>query len=262
VGLTTVIIGIRCKNGIVIASDSQIEYYRGVSVKKMNANKIYQFTVGNGIFFIGGAGRVADIEKLVTFVWQSLDEISKREPLTMENVYGCIEQTVTDLHKEYNIERMRYLGYNVNPFETPFFDPMVILADVLRSNQDCEFLLNIIHPTGLVEPVSDYATVGSGAAYAELLLKNLYSSELSVDVAVPIAIYVVEEVKSIDPSVGGDTQVAYAKYIEKEGKKEIESKMLEKDEIMEIAKNARALARDIWNAFIDKIRNMKERDKQ
>jgi len=258
----TVIIGIRCTNGIVIASDSQVEYYRGVSVKKMNANKIYQFSVGNGVFFIGGAGKVADIEKLVAYILRSLEEIYKREPLTVENVYDSIEKTVTYLHKEYNIERMRYLGYDVNPFETHFFDPMIILAGVLRTNQDYEFLLNIIHPTGLVEPVSDYATVGSGAAYAELLLKNLYSSELSVDIAVPIAIYVIEEVKSIDPSVGGDTQIAYVKYVEKEGKKEIESKMLERDEIMEIAKNVRALARDIWNAFIDKIRNVKERDKQ
>ncbi len=82
--------------------------------------------------------------------------------------------------------------------------------------------MNLIHPTGLVEPITDYATIGSGAAYAELLLKNLYSNELAVMNAIPIAIYVIEEVKSIDPSVGGDTQVAFMREKESEKEKKVD----------------------------------------
>ena len=251
----TVVIGIRCKDGFVVASDSQVEYYRGVSVKKLNANKIYRFDVANGIFFIGGAGKVADIEKLIAYVWRSLEETSKGGPLTVEDVYTTMEKAVTYLHKEYNIERLRYLGYNVGPDDAPFFNPLAILAGVLKSDSEHSFLMNIIHPTGLVEPIADYATVGSGAAYAELLLKNLYGSELPVAVAVPIAVYVVEEVKSIDPSVGGDTQVAY---VREKGKREIDIRMLEREEVEDIAKKVRVTARSIWSEFVNNVRGVIE----
>jgi 20S proteasome alpha/beta subunit len=35
-------IGIRCKDGVVIASDSQVEFGRGVPVKRLSVNKIYK----------------------------------------------------------------------------------------------------------------------------------------------------------------------------------------------------------------------------
>lgn len=143
----TVVIGIRCRNGFVVASDSQIEYYRGVSVKKLNANKIYRFDVANGIFFIGGAGKVADIEKLVAYIYRSLEETAKGGSLTAEDVYVTLEKTVTYLHKEYNIERLRYLGYNVGPDDAPFFNPLAIIAGALKLDKDYEFLMNMIHPT-------------------------------------------------------------------------------------------------------------------
>ncbi len=127
----TVVIGILCKDGLVIASDSQVEYFRGVQVKKLNANKIYGFDVANGSFFIGGAGKVADIEKLVAYIYRSLEETSRGGALTLGDVYVTLEKAVTYLHKVYNIERLRYLGYNVSPDDVPFFNPLAIIAEYL-----------------------------------------------------------------------------------------------------------------------------------
>ena len=251
--VVTVVIGIRCKNGLVVASDSQVEYFRGVQVKKLNANKIYGFNVANGSFFIGGAGKVADIEKLVAYVYRLLEETSRGGALTLEDIYVTLEKAVTYLHKEYNIERLRYLGYNVSPDDAPFFNPLAIIAGVLTIDNEHEFLMNLIHPTGLVEPITDYATIGSGAAYAELLLKNLYNNDLAVMNAIPIAIYVIEEVKSIDPSVGGDTQVAFIREIESGKEKKVDIRILERDEVEDIAKKLRTVTKSIWSEFLNVI---------
>jgi len=52
-----------------------------------------------------------------------------------------------------------------------------------------------------------YATVGSGAAYAEYLLGKLYDKNIGIGVGKKLAIYVIKEVERIDPNVGGPVNV-------------------------------------------------------
>jgi 20S proteasome alpha/beta subunit len=49
--------------------------------------------------------------------------------------------------------------------------------------------------------------LGSGSAYAEYLLGKLYREDMTVHQAATLAVYVVEEVKKIDPGCGGTTQL-------------------------------------------------------
>ncbi len=204
----TVVVGLLCMEGVIIAGDSQVEFERGVAVKRLNTNKIYPLEVGNGIFAIAGAGKVADIEKAITYTNTSFEEFFReRGRLTKEGILEALEQCILSLHGIYNIQKSRFLGFEVDQNSAPSFNPFMMIGGVIKSEKDEDFLWNV-HPIGLIEPIGDYSTLGSGAAYAELTLKDLYSYNLSLEQASKIAIYTVKEVKSIDPSVGGDINVA------------------------------------------------------
>lgn len=200
----TIIVGIKCSDGALIATDTQAEFGRGVSVKRLTANKIHYLL---DRFAIGGAGTVAHIEKAVDAIEQGLRAGIKEKGghLSKNECINTLEKTVTAVHKEYNIDRSRFLN---DSREREFFQPILILCGVVSPDGEGEPCLLIVHPSGLVEHIHDYATAGSGAAYAELLLKNSYVPQMKLSEAITAAVYTINEVKQIDPSCGGETKVA------------------------------------------------------
>lgn len=201
----TIILGLKCKDGVVIGCDSQVGYERGVPIKRLNANKIYCLTDN---FAAVGAGTVAHIEKVISELRSKLveEELKKRSLLTEPECIDIIEGIVTALHKDYNIERSRFLGTN----ERDFFDPIVILAGRIGLEEGKEaYGLFLVHSNGVAEVIDDYATAGSGAAFAELLLKNLYFKDIDLETALSIASYTINEVKEIDPYCGGPTKLGF-----------------------------------------------------
>jgi len=237
----TIIVGIRCTDGALIASDTQAEFGRGVSVKRLNANKIHCF----GSYAVAGAGMVAHIEKAANAIDRGLKAGIKEKgtDLNEDETVDILEKTITRVHKEYNIDRSRFLD---DRNEREFFQPLLIFCGVSTlpdgSPHSC---LAIVHSAGLVEPIDDYATAGSGAAYAELVLKNYYRAGVSVDEAIPIAIYTVNEVKQIDPGCGGETRVA----VVKEGK----LKELSLQEVGDIAKKTQEPLDIVWKHVIPRV---------
>lgn len=138
----------------------------------------------------------------ITFAIQAKEE-EQRAPLTWDECEDTIWRTLLALHRRYNIERSQLLGFDQRDYFTPTF----VFAGKTPDEQPA-FYLSILHSDGLVETVADYGTIGSGAAYAELLLKNLYHGGLDINGGAKLAAYVIDEVKSIDPNCGGDTKVA------------------------------------------------------
>lgn len=199
----TINIGIKCIDGIVIASDSQVGFGRGVEVKRVNANKIYSW---DRRFALAGSGILAQIQTVVDNVRAAIAqrEASQRSLLNKDECEDTIERVMWALHARYNIQRSQAIGAD----EREFFNPICVFAARNTGEAGNDALcLYIIHANGIVEPVDDYATSGSGAAYAELLLKNLYSDNMNVQDAMKIATYVVNEVKEIDPNCGGPTKI-------------------------------------------------------
>lgn len=195
----TICVGLLCKDGAVLASDSQSEFERGVPVKRLGANKLLK----SENFIVAGAGLIAHIKNAFDTISTEIEkEVRQRQgqPLSRDESITLIEKTITALHKYYNIDRAQFLGVD----EKSWFAPLLLFAYQAPSG----VALLTVHPEGLVEEVDDYATIGSGAAYAELLLKALYSNDLNTDEAVNIAIYVISEVKDIDPNCGGPVQIA------------------------------------------------------
>lgn len=249
----SVAIGIRCVDGIVIACDSQVGFGRGVPVKRLNANKIYSEA---NKFAVVAAGAVAHIERTWSAICSALkEEERKKGSLLNEDEYvSAIEPTMVTLHKVYNIDRSGYLGTN----EKEFFNPILVFAGKTLEEEKESLCLYIVHREGLAEPLSDYGTAGSGAAFAELLLKSLYFEDIKVEDALPIVAYTINEVKEIDPNCGGPTKIGILKLEGFQELKEAEiSQLLEKTRpILETVKNRlipKALRGEIDEGSIKKL---------
>ena len=78
----------------------------------------------------------------------------------------------------------------------------LLMGGVEVSDNDVIRKLYILHEDGIAEEEA-YATIGSGAAYAEYLLSKFYDPGMKLDVGKKLAAYVVREVERMDPNVGG-----------------------------------------------------------
>jgi 20S proteasome alpha/beta subunit len=85
--------------------------------------------------------------------------------------------------------------------------------------------LYILHKDGIAEPMKDYATIGSGSAYAEFLLEKYYDEQINVNQAVNLTAYVISEVGKMDPNVGGTIDIIK---IMKDSIENIDKKLIDK----------------------------------
>jgi len=106
----TIVIGLMCADGVIVASDSQVEFSRGAPVKRVNANKVYRLLEGRNIA-IAGAGTLTFIMKAITEIRRSVLNAERREGrrVSLDEIIDIAESAVLAIHKTYNIERLRYL---------------------------------------------------------------------------------------------------------------------------------------------------------
>jgi 20S proteasome alpha/beta subunit len=199
----TLVIGVNGRDGLVLASDSEVVFSRGAPVKRMNANKIRRL---DGDVAIGGAGTLLFIRKAIGGIRTKVEEKEKNESrkLGVEEIADLSEGVMLALYKTYNIERSRYL-YDITKAQAQeeIFDPTLVMGGYENNASH----LYMIFPEGVAEPVDDYCTIGSGAAYAEHLLSKFYSQKLSVENLRTLSVYVIKQVETIDPNVGGPVGV-------------------------------------------------------
>ncbi len=81
------------------------------------------------------------------------------------------------------------------------------LALILGTYCEDEPCLYTVHSEGVTERKEGYASVGSGSALAEYLLTKLYRSALTLDQAIRMAVFVVEEVRKAGSHSYGPTRV-------------------------------------------------------
>jgi len=200
----TICIVLNCSDGIVVATDSQSEFSRGVDVKRLAADKI---KIINERYIIAGAGVQAHTATVMDAMQYTLinREKAKRTTLNDEECKEDLLTTLLILHKKHNIERAAFLGGD----DGLTFSPICVFAGRSDSSDiGPVFFSAILHIAGLVEPVGSYGTVGSGAAYAELMLKNLYYDDINIEDGIKIAAYIIGEVISIDTHCGGEINIA------------------------------------------------------
>ncbi|MEM2197308.1 MAG: hypothetical protein QW290_09535 [Sulfolobales archaeon] len=193
----TLCIAVKCKDGILIASDSRTVYGRGVPISR-DTNKIHiiekEGLVGKKIALVG-AGTIAFIDKFVRmFTNTDMVEIAKKDlnkdELSLSEVLSKVaEPLASTLHREYVEERK---------IVEDTFD-MIIGGYESDEKVDAFTLYGI----GLAEPIDDFSAIGSGAAYAELFLRYLLPPERKIESVIKPVCYVIRLVGTIDPFVGG-----------------------------------------------------------
>lgn len=230
--IMTIVIGLICKNGIVLACDSQVEFHRAAPVKRINANKVHRLFKEKNVA-VAGAGTLTFINKAINLLRRSIREREeeRKEKLSFLEIIDVAEVVMSTLHKVYNIQRLTYI------YERPIESLMHAFPLMLGSTEGDNKYLFILHEDGVAEDVEDYATLGSGAAYAEYLLSKLYDKNLTTDNGKKIAIYVINEVGKIDPNVGGPINVVIIQ--------DNEIKEMERKEINEIVDRLDKIEREV-----------------
>lgn len=201
----TVGLAIRCSDGVVVATDSLATMGRGVPVARYT-NKVHIIehdALASPVALVG-AGMTAFVNKLLERSEKALDDHSSSgEPqLDISDFSEQIcESIVAFLFKEYVIDRYAFFGSVVGDFS------MSIM--VAGARRDGEFRAYYVHQDGVSEAIDSYGTIGSGAAYAELFLRDLLPDrpQVTVDEAGSLAVYAIKGVEIMDPYVGGDTQL-------------------------------------------------------
>jgi len=208
----TVIVGLLCRDGIVIASDSQ-ESDEGMDMKRLDVTKVYgteRFKFEDVEFVVGGTGAAAYISRAAELI-----EEKGFAPhfTTPRSVATIVEDAIGEMGERYGggedgLELELMIGVyckNCPPEVTP-----IGLYSIYPPGED--------EKVGVAEPVTDYATMGTGGLFARYLLNRLHDEDhpttsMTMDAAIREAIYVIEEVTKVDLWCGGPTQLLCIKRV-------------------------------------------------
>lgn len=209
----TIIVGIVCKDGLVVTADSQAESWRGVAVKRLDYHKITVFPqTGDLYVIVSGAG-------IGTFISKATDKLKTKyestKISTAEKLSDEAEEVMTDMQKRYVVEKMDKLGIGgvlhdhkrLRKTQADFEMPNFILMVGCITKEGENPTIYTIGRDGVSERAEKFASTGSGSAYAEYLLTKMYRDDIMVEQAKKLGVLIIEEVKRIDPGCGGPTQV-------------------------------------------------------
>ena len=214
--LMTIIIGIKCKDGIVIGSDSQAtdSYFR---FKKVDYDKIYEHSnkIGDNFYNLAGAGDPDYIEKTNLEIFMKFYE-SKISYFDFGNI--C-EDAVNVICQKYIVGRAKELGLlNISENHIPNlpdwqeqFDNLgfsIVTGTIINKGVAAISELYLVDLRGIAKKIETYCITGSGFLFAEYVLSRLYKKDINIIEAMNIIIYVIEEVKKHDPNCGGEVKIS------------------------------------------------------
>jgi len=202
----TSLVGIVCKNGVVMAGDRKTTV-GGQIVMSKNTQKVCQL---NDYLVISGTGTASDIElakKLITAELK-LKELKDKQTPTVKQAANMIAMT-----SYKNIRQ---------PSMIPFMAGLMVGG--LNENNEAE--LYSVEPAGSVMRVEDYdANFSSGMPYILGFLERMYKPELSMEKGVELAIEAIKASSERDTASGHGIDVFT---ITKEGIKHISKQKVEK----------------------------------
>src|ERR1043165_1151921 len=196
----TLILGIVCKDGIVVASDSQTTWGSG---KSWDAKKMTEMDYPYGKVLVAEAGAVITSSKTV----ECLGELAKDGHLfdkhgLRELAEKAIKKTRDDLrHQQFDCTSEEFREFLI--VEELNCELMMAHYEGKEPRIDT-ITLNL----GLANRAkSFFEAVGTGGDLASCLLTDLCTPELECNIASVIAVHVVEKVKRHDPYCGGPTKI-------------------------------------------------------
>ena len=196
----TIIVGIICKNGIVVACDSQTTTE---NVKRPDADKITALKLADKSILVAQSGDCALAAKAVEVLGKDFTGISfedYRQPA--DAAQQAVAQVKRELVQLNNWEDRRDLEtayLSSNPFSLMlayYFDKI-------------PYLYVLASVPGFASREYKFAAIGCGATVGEFILSRSGAWELTPEKALAVAIYTVEEVKKVDAFCGGPTKAAF-----------------------------------------------------
>jgi len=172
-GATT--LGIRCEDGIILASEKLLTFGRGIASRSVK--KVFKIADHIGIAF---AGLVSDFQVLrdTISVYIHLYSLDNKKPIS---VNAAAKQTSSILYSM----RLFPLYTNTIIAGTDKNGPKVFSIDAIGSIID-----------------DDYATIGSGSELAIGVLENDYTQNISVEEGKNLAIRAIRAAAQRDPGSG------------------------------------------------------------
>lgn len=247
----TIVVGIVCKNGLVMAADSQAESYRGVKVKRLDYHKITAFPPSGDLYVaVSGAGTG-------TFISKATDKLKEKyestKITTPDELSDISEEIMTLMQKRYVIDKMDRLGisktsHNHSRLRKFQFDMELNFIMMVGCTTKSGELPSIytIGADGVSECGEKFASVGSDSAYAEYLLTKMYREDITTEQGKQLAILVIEEVKRIDPGCGGPTHVVI---LNKDGIQQLSSEEIKG--ITEGVQKTEACTNHVWWSIVN-----------
>ena len=195
-GTTTV--GIRCVNGIVLATDRRVT--SGFYVANKRGKKILQI---DDMVYATIAGVVADAQMLI------------------DRIKAHVKYVKTSTKQPLSVKAIASLMSNIL-FSSRSF-PLIVQAIVAGIDDEGPKLFNLDLFGTLTE--EKYIATGSGSPLAIAVLETKYRDDLTVKEAIPIVIEAVKAAMKWDPGSGEGFDVIV---ITREGVEEIPQEKLEK----------------------------------
>ena len=195
-GTTTV--GIRCVDGIVLATDRRVT--SGFYVANKRGKKILQI---DDMVYATIAGVVADAQMLI------------------DRIKAHVKYVKTSTKQPLSVKAIASLMSNIL-FSSRFF-PLIVQAIVAGIDNEGPKMFNLDFFGTLTE--EKYIATGSGSPLAIAVLETKYRDDLTVKEAIPIVIEAVKAAMKWDPGSGEGFDVIV---ITREGIEEIPQEKLEK----------------------------------
>jgi 20S proteasome alpha/beta subunit len=187
----TLVAGFKCRDGFVIAADTEITY----GVVRFQSHKLANF-YGQGKTYdvvIGGAGDGVYIDATCQKIRDALAALNTPSFL---NIKAAVETAISDLHAN---SLFKYWEPD---------DPNRPAVQLICGIQDQQKEWGLLQTDrDAVAETDAHAVAGSGAELAEYIIERLWMPGLSAAVSVHIARQLFREIKSKGVYVGGNTEI-------------------------------------------------------
>jgi proteasome alpha subunit len=183
----TLAAGIRCRDGVVLFADTEIT----LANTKTNRHKIFlaSHPSGSSSAAIAGAGDYDFIKKAIQLTEPTL---SAESPPSLRDIASAFEDAVGELYTDH-----------VWPNK---LNPEGIELMIAAWTKDDGYGLFKTHDTALIR-VDHFEAIGTGEEIGEYLLKKMYREDMSVDLAMAVAVYILSEAKRSGRYVGGQSEI-------------------------------------------------------
>jgi 20S proteasome alpha/beta subunit len=246
----TLVIAIKCKDGLIFASDGQATSFSSGGPIRQKYKKIYQL----GRLLVGASGTIGTIQRCRDCIEEYANTISN------EGLNSLITDMLPDgrVQKIPVRDKIRQLIFRINKDELEryklFFGkeegaPLADILIALYDNKGETFRIWHVRPDGGEELLDElgYGCTGIGDIFAHAFLKDYYTTDLNVEKGKLVAYRVIKEAIEVG-AFGLGEPIDIWVMRKNEQNKQIEIHNVERDEI-----SALHDAYIIWKEMENKI---------